>query len=265
MELEPESDAQRAITPTTLILHSIAAPWTVNRIYEYWRDSTNLESHFGCAYDGDLGQFIGTNTRADANAGANNYAISVETASNLEHTDPWTDAQIETLINLGVWCHREHNIPLKIATSANSGGYGTHRMYADWSLGGTACPGDARQRQFLEVIFPGIVARAGGSSPPTQPEQAVVDLSLLVAAAHADPPKSGNPVSYSGAKVVEVALNKEGLLASNLVDGHFGTSTVAAYAGWQRRLGYSGQDADGYPGMTSLTKLGNKYGFRVVA
>lgn len=259
MELQPESDSQRAITPTTLIFHSIAAPWTVQRIYEYWRDSTNLESHFGVAFDGDIGQFIGTNTRADANMYANNYAISVETASNLQHTDPWTDEQIETLIKLGVWCHQEHGIPLHIATSATSGGYGTHRMYSEWSDGGTACPGNARQGQFEDVIFPEIVRRAGGHT--TTP---AVDLSQLVQAARTDPPRDGNPVSYAGAQIVEAALNREGLLSDNLVDGHFGTSTVQAYAAWQRRLGYHGSDADGIPGKSSLTQLGNKYGFRVV-
>lgn len=264
MELQPESDSQRAITPTTLIFHSIAAPWTVQRIYEYWRDSTNLESHFGVGFDGSIGQFIGTNTRADANMYANNYAISVETASNLQHTDPWTDEQCETLIDLGVWCHKEHGIPLSIATSATSGGYGTHRMYAAWSNGGTACPGDARQEQFEDRIFPGIVQRASGGNPPTTPTVPSVDLSQAIQAAKTDPPRSGTPVSYAGVKVIESALNREGLLDGNLVDGHFGTSTVQAYAAWQRRLGYHGSDADGIPGNTSLTRLGNKYGFRVV-
>ncbi len=39
MELQPESDAQPAIRPTQFILHSIAAPWTARRMYEYWRGS----------------------------------------------------------------------------------------------------------------------------------------------------------------------------------------------------------------------------------
>ena len=32
---------------------------------------------------------------------------------------------------------------------------------------------------------------------------------------------------------------------------------VAAYAAWQRSLGYSGLDASGIPGLTSLTTLGS--------
>jgi hypothetical protein len=174
MELQPESDSQPAIVPTQLILHSIAAPWTPRRIYEYWRDSTNLESHFGVGYDGSLGQFIGTQTRADANMHANlrpdgTGAVSAETASNLQHTDPWTDAQVETLIRLGVWLHREHGLPLRICRTHDDPGFGYHRLFPEWSDGGTACPGDARVRQFREVVFPGIVARAAGGSAPTSP------------------------------------------------------------------------------------------------
>lgn len=182
MELQPESDAQAAIKPTQLIFHSIAAPWTVQRIYEYWRDSTNLESHFGQDYNGKLGQFIGTETRADANAGANRRpdgtgAVSVETASNLKHTDPWTPEQVEGLIRLGVWMHQQHKIPLRICRSHSDPGYGYHAMFPEWSVGGTACPGEARIRQFREVVFPKIKARA--SSPIIVPEAEPMPTSML--------------------------------------------------------------------------------------
>jgi len=168
MELQPESDSQPAIRPTQFILHSIAAPWTARRMYEYWRDSTNLDSHFGLGYAGDLGQYLGTETRADANYKANlrpdgTGAVSIETASNLQHTDPWTDEQVEQLIRLGVWLHMQHEIPLRICRTASDPGFGYHRLHADWAVSGTACPGDARVAQFREVVFPGIVARATGT------------------------------------------------------------------------------------------------------
>ena len=46
--------------------------------------------------------------------------------------------------------------------------------------------------------------------------------------------------------------------------GYFGPRTRAAYAKWQQALGLHGADANGIPGYTSLKKLGDKYGFRVV-
>ncbi|MFD5137441.1 N-acetylmuramoyl-L-alanine amidase [Streptomyces sp. NPDC058378] len=176
MELQPESDAQPAIKPTQFIVHSIIAPWTAKRVYEYWRDSTNLESHFGIGYEaGDVGQFIGTETRADANAGANRRsdgtgAVSAETASNLQGSDPWTDAQVEELIRLGVWLHEKHGIPLRICRTHDDPGFGYHSMFPQWSTSGTACPGKARIAQFKTVVFPGIVARATGKTE-TEPQK----------------------------------------------------------------------------------------------
>lgn len=173
MELQPESDQQAAIRPTQFIVHSIIAPWTAKRVYEYWRDSTNLESHFGVDYEGDVGQYIGTQTRADANASANRRAdgtgaVSAETASNLQGSDPWNVKQIEDLIAIGVWLHEEEGLPLRICRTHDDPGYGYHSMFPQWSTSGTACPGKARIEQFKKVVFPGIVARATGTTPPEE-------------------------------------------------------------------------------------------------
>jgi len=172
MELQPESDAQPAIKPTQFIVHSVVAPWDETRIYAYWRDSTNLESHFGLDYDGSIGQYIGTETRADANAGANRRpdgtgAVSIETASNTKASDPWTPEQVEQLVRLGVWLHQKHGIPLRICRTHSDPGFGYHSLYPQWSTSGTACPGAARIRQFREVVFPAIVARAKGATTPS--------------------------------------------------------------------------------------------------
>lgn len=170
LELQPESDSQPAIRPTQLIVHSIVAAWTARRTYEFWRDSTNLESHFGIGYgERDIAQYIGTETRADANAGANRRsdgtgAISVETASNSTATDPWNASQVEELIRLGVWAHQRHGIPLRVCRTPSDPGFGYHSMFPQWSTSGTACPGPARIKQFREVVFPGIVARATGKT-----------------------------------------------------------------------------------------------------
>ncbi|MFD3532001.1 N-acetylmuramoyl-L-alanine amidase [Streptomyces sp. NPDC058664] len=178
MELQPESDQQPAIRPTQFIMHSIAAPWTARRMYEYWRDSTNLDSTFGLGYAGDLGQYIGTETRADANYKANRRAdgtgaVSIETASNLQHTDPWTDAQMEELAKLGVWLHEEHALPLRICRAWDDPGYGYHSLHPEWAVSGTACPGAARIQQFRAELFPEIVKRANEvETPDMTPEQA---------------------------------------------------------------------------------------------
>lgn len=54
-----------------------------------------------------------------------------------------------------------------------------------------------------------------------------------------------------------------GLLSAKWADGSYGTKTIAAYAAWQRHCGYTGRDADGIPGHTTLTALAKQAGFIV--
>lgn len=94
-----------------------------------------------------------------------------------------------------------------------------------------------------------------------------VDLSKLVEAAKKDPGrKQGGTTSGAtvSVKVVEAALQAEGLLGAKYgEDGSFGSTTVEAYAKWQRRCGYSGKDADGIPGRDSLERLVEPWGYAV--
>jgi hypothetical protein len=96
-----------------------------------------------------------------------------------------------------------------------------------------------------------------------------VDLSRVIVAAQRDPkrPQGGTTKgSVSHVRVVEVALQAEGLLSSRFSgDGSFGTLTVKAYAKWQRRCGFTGKDANGIPGRKSLERLGQRHRFSVTA
>ena len=97
----------------------------------------------------------------------------------------------------------------------------------------------------------------------------VVSLSKTIAAFKADAPKAGTPISYDGILIVEAALVRENLLAAKYSDGHAGTTTRTAFSKFQQWLGYKGtkpgQDADGLPGMKSLSELNARNGFTVVA
>ncbi len=108
------------------------------------------------------------------------------------------------------------------------------------------------------------------ATPPPTPSTPRVDLSLLISAARTDPPARQGHVTYrAGVNLVENALVREGLLAKTYAgDGSFGSTTVAAYARWQRSPaggGYTGKAADGIPGRASLERLGARHGFKVVA
>lgn len=106
------------------------------------------------------------------------------------------------------------------------------------------------------ITVPAIAA--SGSDAPA-PAAVSVNMEAVVKAAQIDPRRPGTALT-PGAKdsvlAVEKALDAKNLLAPKYVDGHFGSKTVAAYAAFQRRLGYTGLDASGLPGRTSLEKLG---------
>lgn len=84
-------------------------------------------------------------------------------------------------------------------------------------------------------------------------------MEAVLKAAQIDPRRPDTALtsgSRASVLLVERALVAKGLLAGVLVDGHFGTSSIAAYAKYQKSLGYRGIDASGLPGRTSLESLG---------
>jgi hypothetical protein len=111
-----------------------------------------------------------------------------------------------------------------------------------------------------------LATKPGGTATTPTPSKPKVDVSLLVKAAHTDPGARQGHVTYmTGTNLTEAALVKVGYLSRTYAgDGSFGTTTIAAYSRWQKSLGYTGADANGIPGKTSLTKLGAKTGLFIV-
>ena len=90
-----------------------------------------------------------------------------------------------------------------------------------------------------------------------------VNMERLLIAAQLDEYRVGNhttPGAVKSVKRVQRALLRKRI--SVAVDGNFGAQTMNGYAQWQRRLGYSGLDASGIPGESSLKRLGGRR-FRV--
>ncbi|MEU5566779.1 peptidoglycan-binding domain-containing protein [Micromonospora musae] len=116
-------------------------------------------------------------------------------------------------------------------------------------------------RRRLLVGAGAAVVAAGPLARPAAAALPQVDMEALIKAAQIDPRRPDTALT-DGAKesvlLVERALQAKGLLSATYVDGHFGTSTVAAYAAYQRSLGYTGLDATGLPGVTSLRLLGEQ-------
>jgi hypothetical protein len=128
--------------------------------------------------------------------------------------------------------------------------------------------GNISNRCMRKVRYVGDIAGFGRPKyqpVPAPPSYPSVSLSVVVfALTHAakDEPVAGQP----HVSKVQLALVKQGVLKPGFAPGVGDPATKNAYAAYQRSLGYSGDDADGVPGMESLTKLGavSKL-FRVVA
>ncbi|MGR3875818.1 GH25 family lysozyme (plasmid) [Streptomyces graminifolii] len=159
----------------------------------------------------------------------------------------------------GVWSH------VNVRKSDKVVGYFAPR-FADGICPPTADPADPRGGTAVaSYSWPG--AANSGSTPSTVP---TVSLSRLIKAAKTDPgAKQGHQTYRAGVEIVEAALLAEGLFAKvdkpYARDGSFGKVTVQVYKKWQQQLHFSGKDADGIPGLVSLTALGKKHGFKVVA
>jgi murein DD-endopeptidase MepM/ murein hydrolase activator NlpD len=119
-----------------------------------------------------------------------------------------------------------------------------------WVLaGGKRLPGLVRRRKAEGRLF----AKAAKPSKPSKPGKKPV-----VRLADVQPGKKNSSVL-----VVQKALARAVGLDYSSGAGTFGPRTKAAYAKWQRRLGFSGRAADGKPGIKTLKQLGDKYGFIV--
>jgi peptidoglycan hydrolase-like protein with peptidoglycan-binding domain len=102
-------------------------------------------------------------------------------------------------------------------------------------------------------------ASAGTAAPAATTALPNVNMEATVKAAQIDPRRADDtltPGAQSSVLLVEQALAAKHFLDAQWVDGYFGTKTIDAYAQFQQSLGYSGLDANGLPGKTSLTTLG---------
>jgi peptidoglycan hydrolase-like protein with peptidoglycan-binding domain len=142
------------------------------------------------------------------------------------------------------------------------------RLAVDGYFGAKTADRVRYMQQKANLTVDGVVGKntwarlLGGGAAERKPLAGkVIDLSNLIRAARTAG-RDGGDYSVEG---VQVALNHEFGGTDLKVDGIFGKATRDRYAAWQRRLGYSGSDANGIPGSTSARALAVKYGARIKA
>lgn len=165
-------DSQDEITPTQIILHSLANGWNWDSGVRWLENPNNaLESNYAIRKDGHRLMLVPDGWSADANYLANVRAISVETDSDVAAVEPWTDDQVESIIELLVDMCLKWSIPPVLTPAWDAPGLGWHIMWGTpgkWTPVAKSCPGAARIAQFKNVIVPRVATAvaAGGITPP---------------------------------------------------------------------------------------------------
>jgi hypothetical protein len=162
---------------------------------------------------------------------------------------------VESIGRLMAWKLSVHSVDPYGTTTLVSSGAGTSRyargeraafnvISAHRDAGNTDCPGAllAQLPTIRSLVSP------------------VVDLSQVRKAIRT---RRTSAAARPDVLVVEKALLRLRYLNKAYADGRAGPATRAAYARWQRALGFTGANADGLPGLTSLTRLRARFGFKV--
>lgn len=151
-----ENETQGDIVPRAIVLHTAVSNAT--SLFDFFQNSSNLESHFYVREDGVIEQYLDTTVRADANLQANDFAVSIETWDG-GTIRPWTAKQLAALIRLCRWICDTHAIPKRLIPSAFSSGIGWHVQFGapgPWTPVAKSCPGGPRIEQTRTVIIPAL-------------------------------------------------------------------------------------------------------------
>lgn len=199
---------------------------------------------------------------------------------------------IDGLAEFAQWLYKNHKVPLteNVTFKAYDASYGASngvRMSgAKWETYTGHCGHQHVPENLhgdpgafpIDVIL--AKARTGTATTPTVPGTGTgavkpkVSLKNVIAAAKADPGRpQGSGLHEADTRLVEKALAKLGYLDKAYAsDGAWGTLTLKAYSRWQKaysdahHLGWTGDDLDGRPGISSLKALASKTGlFQVVS
>lgn len=257
------------ITPKVLIFHTIVGTlqgaYNVFKSQGYYGD----ESTFGIAgpwdkangqKDGECWQFQSCLRQADAQFDGNNYGNSIEFSDGGNPNHPWSSAQMDEAIDLGVdWCNENSRAP-KLAPHTGpigDAGIGYHELRPEWNTDHHVCPGAVREGQLRQIVIPKIRARVHGTKvEPVRPnphyKHADLDVDGVfgvqtIAALQRDLMRHGHDCGCTGgvADGVFGPATRRGLqqyLASNgtykgSVDGVISDKTVIAWKEYVRKLG----------------------------
>ncbi|MGW2054211.1 peptidoglycan-binding protein [Streptomyces sp. NPDC001840] len=175
----------------------------------------------------------------EANTDGNRYFYGFECVNLGNGTDPWPAAQLEAIEKAAAAICRAHGW--------------THRSvigHKEWQ------PGKIDPRGFtMDSMRERIRARLGGKpdgpSAPPPPKPPVKKYEPFPGAAFFAAGRRSAIITAMGKRLVAEGCGRYEVGPSP----DWSDADKKSYAAWQRKLGYSGSDADGIPGKTSWDKL----------
>lgn len=201
VNLLPEADTQPLQKPAGLVLHTaVDAPGPTDLQRYFARGDVGAESTFWLPLDGTVVQMMYVGQRADATGSGNRWyegsvawgfdSIETEDEGRPEEV-PWTDAQVEALVDLMVWYVEEWGVPAQIANAPRGRGFGFHSMWGrdgiwgpvtrgitnPWTkYQGKTCPGNRRVAQMKDEVWPAVLAELDTKKPAGELEKELDEM-----------------------------------------------------------------------------------------
>ncbi|MER6533026.1 peptidoglycan-binding protein [Streptomyces sp900105755] len=201
---------------------------------------SQASSHFMNPKTGNLRQLVDTKDRAWAEADGNAHWISIENEGYAG--DTLTASQLENAARLLAWLHTRYAVPLQSTDDPTGKGLGWHGMGgAAWG-GHTGCPGDPIKAQRAAIITRAKAILGIDQKPAYQPFPGADWFRRQ--------PRS-SIVTAMGKRLVAVGCSAY----SSGPGPQWTDADRASYKKWQRKLGFIGSSADGWPGEASWAAL----------
>ncbi|MFG3349227.1 peptidoglycan-binding protein [Streptomyces sp. NPDC048018] len=225
-----------------LVVHIMAG--TLGGTDSWFRNpAARSSSHFGTGKGGELTQWVDTTDRAWAQAYGNPSWLSIENEG--KGGDALTSAQMDRIAEVFAWVHKIYGVPLQVTSDPNGRGLGYHAMGGKPWGNHPSCPGPK-----IIAQLPEIVARAKrlAGSPPDKPKP--VYAPFPGAAYFLKAPRSAL-ITAMGRRLVAEGCGRY----SSGPGPQWTESDRKSYAAWQRKRGFTGADADGWPGKATWDAL----------
>jgi hypothetical protein len=209
----PDSGREPAIAMQTVIHHSIVG--SAEGAFQYFAGSTAIESHFIVKKSGYFWQCMSLGEQADANFRANAFAGSIETEDNGDpDRDPWTPAQIDTLVWLSLEMRRLRPlIARRKCRTWDDPGIGYHTLFpSQWTnVRGKTCPGAVRKRQWADRVLPRYLTGAieEDDMTPEQARQLRAVYNALIVPGTTSPEQTVN-ILFERVRAIEEAMTVPG-------------------------------------------------------